>query len=185
MPDSSYAWAIWSWSRVAPRARIRAARAREFGSSPKTSVALALWTVSGIVAGGEAVEVLSGSEVGRRASSSGANADSDGSAPPSSEPAGSWLAVPPSARPPVPAAVPSPIAAATAEVMTARSVGLAVPPSATWPTSPPTRKSVVVEPVDGLSTSYASPLATRFVTVAPAVVAALRFSASAVVAASP
>ncbi len=81
--------------------------------------------------------------------------------------------------------MPSPIAAATAEVMTARSFGFELPPSATCPTSPPTRKSVVVEPVVALSMSYASPSADRFVTLAPAATEAFRFWARAAAAASP
>jgi hypothetical protein len=55
--------------------------------------------------------------------------------------------------PGAPAARSSPIAAATALVIASRSDGLADPPSAIWPMSGPTRKIVVVELVDGLSTS--------------------------------
>src|SRR4051812_28672968 len=165
--------------------RIRAASARELGSSPKTSVALALWTVSGMSAGGDEVDVGSAIDVGKRASNSGANGDADGSA----EPGGSALGSPPFAAsvgfaPLLPAAAPSPMAAATADVMTSRSVWPAVPASAIWATSPLTRNSVVVDPVDGLVTSYASD-GVRGVVCAPAASALLRYSTSAVSAASP
>ena len=96
--------------------------------------ALALITVSGIDGGGDAVEVVSRTDVGRSASSSGANGDADGSTPPtSSEPIGPPLADGSSvaAAPALPAAFSSPIAAATAAVIAASSDGLAVPLSAT------------------------------------------------------
>jgi hypothetical protein len=94
-------------------------------------------------------------DVGRSASSSGATDEGVGSSDSPPEAMGCSLPVAASVglTAEVPAAAESPMAVATAAVMAARSDSFALPPTAIWPTNPPTRNRVVRELVDPFSTS--------------------------------